>query len=109
MFRYRMFSQCYKAVPGWTRSSDKWRGPSAGNTSVIKCLTTSPQHNARGCSFDFLFPWTSANIPYMGFIAREDYDTGNVITWKLCRHLTYVCFLLITSGRFQGFNFHLRM
>jgi hypothetical protein len=80
MFRYRMFSQYYKALPGWTRSSDKWRGRSAGNTPVISFLTASAQHNARSISFDFLFPGTSANIPHMGFIAREDHDTGNVIS-----------------------------
>lgn len=75
-----MFSQYYKALPGWARSSDKWRGRSAGNTSVISCPTANPQHNARSDSFDFLFPGTSANVPHMGFIAREDHDTGNVIT-----------------------------
>jgi len=74
-----MFSQCYKALPGWTRSFDQCRWPSASNISVILCLTADPQHNTRSHSFDFLFPGASANIPHVGFVAREDHDTGNVI------------------------------
>jgi hypothetical protein len=80
MFRSRMFSQCYKALPGWTRSFDKCRWSSAGNISDTSCLTANPQYNARSCSSDFLFPGAAANVPHMGLVAREDHDTGNVIT-----------------------------
>jgi hypothetical protein len=76
MSRSRMFSKCCKTLSFWTRSFDKYRWLSAG---IVSVLTANAQHNTRSRSFDFLFPWASANIPHMGFIAREDYDTGNVI------------------------------
>jgi len=79
MCRSRMFSKCYKALSVWTRSFDKCRWLSAGIIPVVSVLTANPQHNARSRSFDFLFPWASTNIPHMGFVARENYDTGNAI------------------------------
>ena len=83
MCRSRMFSKCYKALSIWTRSFDKCRWLSAGIIPVISVLTANPQHNARSYSFDFLFPGASANIPHMGFVARENYDTGNTVH-KIC-------------------------
>ena len=80
MCRSRMFPKCHKALSVWTRSFDKCRWLSAG---IIPVLTANPQHNARSRSFDFLFPWASANVPHMGFVARENYDTGNVI-YNIC-------------------------